>query len=184
MDKSRMRDIIACRCARELKDGYVVNLGFGIPTHCVRFLPEGVNIILHAEDGLIGQGPAPGPDTADPLHLVDASGTAASYIPGSAIVDSATNFGLIRGGHVDASILGALEADAEGSFGNWLIPGKKMAGMGGAMDLANGAKRLILAMTHTQNGRPKIVSKCTLPLTGYRVVDMIVTELAVLQVMP
>ena len=121
---------------------------------------------------------------ADPLHVVDASGNPATIIPGGAIVDSATNFGLIRGGHVDACVLGALEADAEGSFGNWLIPGKKLTGMGGAMDLVNGSKTVILAMIHTQGDKPKIVEKCTLPLTGYKVVDMIVTELCVLKVTP
>jgi acetate CoA/acetoacetate CoA-transferase beta subunit len=118
------------------------------------------------------------------MHLVDASGNPATVIPGGVIVDSATNFGLIRGGHVDACVLGALEADAEGSFGNWLIPGKKMTGMGGAMDLVNGAKTVILAMTHCQGDAPKIVEKCTLPLTGYRVVNLIVTERAVLEVTP
>ena len=184
MDKQRAKDIIACRCAQELKDGYVVNLGIGIPTQCARFFPEGIDIVLHAELGLVGQGPAPTPEQADRMHLVDASGNAATMIPGAVIVDSATNFGLIRGGHVDACVLGALEADAEGSFGNWLIPGKKMTGMGGAMDLVNGAKTVILAMIHTQGGRSKIVEKCTLPLTGYRVVDMIVTELAVMVVTP
>ena len=184
MDKQRARDIIACRCAQELKDGYVVNLGIGIPTQCARFFPKDIDIVLHAELGLVGQGPAPTPEQADRMHLVDASGNAATMIPGAVIVDSATNFGLIRGGHVDACVLGALEADAEGSFGNWLIPGKKMTGMGGAMDLVNGAKTVILAMTHTQGGKPKIVEKCTLPLTGYRVVDKIVTELAVLEITP
>ncbi len=184
MDKQRAKDIIAHRCARELKDGYVVNLGIGIPTQCARFFPEGVDITLHAELGLVGQGPAPTPETADPMHLVDASGNPATCIPGAAIVDSATNFGLIRGGHVDACVLGALEADAEGSFGNWIIPGKKITGMGGAMDLVTGAKTVILAMTHTQGNAPKIVEKCSLPLTGYRVVDMIVTELAVMVVTP
>jgi acetate CoA/acetoacetate CoA-transferase beta subunit len=184
MDKQRAKDIIACRCAQELKDGYVVNLGIGIPTQCARFFPEGIDITLHAELGLVGQGPAPTPEEADPMHLVDASGAPASVIPGGVIVDSATNFGLIRGGHVDACVLGALEADAEGSFGNWLIPGKKMTGMGGAMDLVNGAKTVILAMIHTQGGKPKIVEKCSLPLTGYRVVHMIVTELAVMVVTP
>lgn len=182
MDKERAKDIIASRCARELRDGYVVNLGIGIPTRCARFFPEGVDITLHAELGLVGQGPAPTPEQADPIHLVDASGNPATVVPGGVIVDSATNFGLIRGGHVDACVLGALEADAEGSFGNWLIPGKKMTGMGGAMDLVNGAKTVILAMTHTQGGNPKIVEKCTLPLTGYHVVNMIVTELAVMAV--
>lgn len=184
MDKQRAKDIIACRCAQELKDGYVVNLGIGIPTQCARYFPEGVDITLHAELGLIGQGPAPTPEQADPLHVVDASGNPATIIPGGAIVDSATNFGLIRGGPVDACVLGALEADAEGSFGNWLIPGKKLTGMGGAMDLVNGSKTVILAMIHTQGNKPKIVEKCTLPLTGYKVVDMIVTELCVLKVTP
>jgi acetate CoA/acetoacetate CoA-transferase beta subunit len=182
MDKERAKDIIAYRCAQELKDGYVVNLGIGIPTRCARFFPKNVDITLHAELGLVGQGPAPTPDQADPLHLVDASGNPATVISGGVIVDSATNFGLIRGGHVDACVLGALEADAEGSFGNWLIPGKKMTGMGGAMDLVNGAKTVILAMTHCQGDTPKIVEKCTLPLTGYRVVDLIVTERAVMEV--
>ena len=182
MDKERAKDIIASRCARELKDGFVVNLGIGIPTRCARFFPEGVDITLHAELGLIGQGPAPTAEEADPEHWVDASGNPASILPWGCIVDSATNFGLIRGGHVDACVLGALEADMEGSFSNWVIPGKKITGMGGAMDLVNGAKTVILAMVHTQNGTPKIVKKCTLPLTGYRVVDMIVTELAVFTV--
>lgn len=184
MDKQRAKDIIANRCAQELKDGYVVNLGIGIPTQCARYFPEGVDITLHAELGLVGQGHAPSPEEADPLHIVDASGAPATIIPGGVIVDSATNFGLIRGGHVDACVLGALEADSEGSFGNWLIPGKKMTGMGGAMDLVNGAKTVILAMIHTQGGKPKIVEKCSLPLTGYKVVDMIVTELAVMVVTP
>lgn len=184
MDKERAKDIIAYRCAQELKDGYVVNLGIGIPTRCARFFPKDVDIILHAELGLIGQGPAPSPEEADPMHVVDASGNPASILPGGAIVDSATNFGLIRGGHVDACVLGALEADAEGSFGNWIIPGKKLTGMGGAMDLVSGAKTVILAMTHTQGGKPKIVDKCTLPLTGYRVVDLIVTEKAVFSITP
>lgn len=184
MDKQRAKDIIAFRCAQELKDGYVVNLGIGIPTQCARFFPEGIDITLHAELGLVGQGATPTPEKADRMHIVDASGNAASIIPGGVIVDSATNFGLIRGGHVDACILGALEADAEGSFGNWLIPGKKMTGMGGAMDLVNGAKNVILAMIHTQGSTPKIVEKCSLPLTGYHVVDKIVTELAVMDITP
>ena len=184
MDKQRAKDIIANRCAKELRDGYVVNLGIGIPTQCARFFPKNVDITLHAELGLVGQGPAPSAAEADPTHWVDASGNPATAIPGAAIVDSATNFGLIRGGHVDACVLGALEADAEGSFGNWLIPGKKITGMGGAMDLVTGAKTVILAMIHSQNGAPKIVEKCSLPLTGYKVVDMIVTELAVMLVTP
>ena len=182
MDKARAKAIIACRCAQELKDGDVVNLGIGIPTLCAGYFPEGIDITLHAELGIVGQGPTPTAEEADPLHLVDASGKPATVIPGGVIVDSATNFGLIRGGHVDACILGALEADAEGSFGNWLIPGKKMTGMGGAMDLVTGAKSVILAMIHTEKGKPKIVEKCSLPLTGYKVVGKIVTELAVMEV--
>ena len=182
MDKARAKAIIACRCAKELKDGDVVNLGIGIPTLCAGYFPENMEITLHAELGIVGQGPTPSEEEADPRHLVDASGKPATVAPGGCIVDSATNFGLIRGGHVDACILGALEADQEGSFGNWLIPGKKMTGMGGAMDLVTGAKTVILAMIHTEKGTPKILTKCTLPLTGYRVVDKIVTELCVLEV--
>ena len=182
MDKQRAKDIIACRCAQELKDGYVVNLGIGIPTQCARYFPEGVDITLHAELGLIGQGPAPTPEQADPLHVVDASGNPATIIPGGAIVDSATNFGLIRGGHVDACVLGALEADAEGSFGNWLIPGKKLTGMGGAMDLCVGAKHCIVCMEHTAKGNPKIFEKCRLPLTASHCVNKIITEMCVFEV--
>lgn len=182
MDKARKKAIIACRCAEELKDGDVVNLGIGTPTLCAGYFPAGKEIILHGELGLIGQGPTPTAEEADPWHLVDASGAPATILPGGAIVDSATNFGLIRGGHVDACILGALEADATGSFASWIIPGKKVTGMGGAMDLVTGAKKVILAMTHTEGGVPKILKQCTLPLTGYRVVDKIVTELAVMEV--
>lgn len=182
MDKTRKKAIIACRCALELQDGDVVNLGIGTPTLCAGFFPEGKEIILHGELGLIGQGPTPTREEADPWHMVDASGAPATILPGGAIVDSATNFGLIRGGHVDACILGALEADETGSFASWIIPGKKVTGMGGAMDLVTGAKKVILAMTHTEGGKSKILKQCTLPLTGYRVVDKIVTELAVLEV--
>ena len=185
MDKQRAKDIIACRCAQELKDGYVVNLGIGIPTQCARYFPEGMDITLHAELGLIGQGPAPTAEQADPLHVVDASGNPATIIPGGAIVDSATNFGRIRGGHVDACVLGALEADAEGSFGNWLIPGKKLTGMGGAMDLCAGVKKIIVATDHCEkNGQSKILKKCTLPLTGYQCVTDIVTERCYFEVTP
>ena len=185
MDKQRAKDIIACRCAQELKDGYVVNLGIGIPTQCARYFPKGVDITLHAELGLIGQGPAPTPEQADPLHVVDASGNPATIIPGGAIVDSATNFGLIRGGHVDACVLGALEADAEGSFGNWLIPGKKLTGMGGAMDLCAGVKKIIVATDHCEkSGKSKILKKCTLPLTGAKCVTDIVTERCYFEVTP
>lgn len=182
MDRIRMKNIIANRCAQEIKDGYVVNLGVGIPTRCIMFFPKDAHITLQADPGIIGQGPAPKREDANPLYTIDASGFPASVAPGGAIIDAAMNFGLIRGGHIDACVLGALEADAEGSFGNWVIPGQKLAGMGGAMDLVHGAKLVILAMTHCQDGIPKILSKCTLPLTGYRVANMIVTEKAVMNV--
>lgn len=184
MDKQRAKDIIACRCAQELKDGYVVNLGIGIPTQCARYFPEGVDITLHASWGSLVKAPHPPRSRRIRSMWWMLPATPPPLSPAAAIVDSATNFGLIRGGHVDACVLGALEADAEGSFGNWLIPGKKLTGMGGAMDLVNGSKTVILAMIHTQGDKPKIVEKCTLPLTGYKVVDMIVTELCVLKVTP
>lgn len=182
MDRVRAKDIIANRCAQEIKDGYVVNLGVGIPTRCILYFPKDRRITLQADPGIVGQGPAPKKEDANPLYTIDASGFPAAVAPGGAIVDAAMNFGLIRGGHIDACVLGALEADSEGSFGNWVIPGQKLAGMGGAMDLVHGAKTVILAMLHCQDGVPKIVEKCTLPLTGYRVVNMIVTEKAVMTV--
>lgn len=162
----------------------MVNLGSAFPPSAPGISPRVWTLPSMPSWGSLVKAPAPTPEQADPLHVVDASGNPATIIPGGAIVDSATNFGLIRGGHVDACVLGALEADAEGSFGNWLIPGKKLTGMGGAMDLVNGSKTVILAMIHTQGDKPKIVEKCTLPLTGYKVVDMIVTELCVLKVTP
>lgn len=184
MAREHAKDVIAYRCAQELKNGYLVTLGIGIPASCIRFFPKDADITLLADIGLVGQGPAPTPEEADPMHYVDANGRPTAVHAGSAIVDIATNFGLIRGGHVDACVLGALEADSEGSFSNWLIPGKKTIGMGGAMDLVSGAKRVILAMLHEQGGVPKIVRKCILPRTGYRVVDLIVTEMAVMSVTP
>ena len=184
MDKQRAKDIIACRCAQELKDGYVVNLGIGIPTQCARYFPEGVDITLHAELGLIGPGPAPTPEQADPLHVVDASGNPATIIPGGAIVDSATNFGLIRGGHVDVTVLGSLQVDEKGNIANYKIPGKMLPGMGGAMDLVVGARKVIVAMEHTNKGKHKILKECTLPLTAKGQVNLIVTEMGVMKVTP
>ena len=184
MDKQRAKDIIACRCAQELKDGYVVNLGIGIPTQCARYFPEGVDITLHAELGLIGQGPAPTPEQADPLHVVDASGNPATIIPGGAIVDAATNFGLIRGGHVDVTVLGSLQVDEKGNIANYKIPGKMLPGMGGAMDLVVGARKVIVAMEHTNKGKHKILKECTLPLTAKSQVNLIVTEMGVMKVTP
>ena len=184
MEKSEIKGFIAKRVAQELKDGDVVNLGIGIPTQCARYFPEGVDITLHAELGLIGQGPAPTPEQADPLHVVDASGNPATIIPGGAIVDSATNFGLIRGGHVDAVVLGGLEVDQEGGLANWIIPGKRMPGMGGAMDLLVGAKKVIVAMEHTAKGNPKILKKCKLPYTAVKCITKIITEMGVMLVTP
>lgn len=184
MDKTEMKQFIAKRVAKELKDGDVVNLGIGIPTLVTQFLPEGVHLVIHAENGIIGAGatPAPGDANFDPLHVVNASGQPASVSESGCYVDSALNFGMIRGGHVDATILGGLEVDAEGSLSNWIIPGKKMPGMGGAMDLLVGAKEVIVAMEHTAKGKPKILEKCTLPYTAVHCVDKIITEMGVMVV--
>ena len=186
MDKNEMKAYIAKRVAKELKDGDVVNLGIGIPTLVTKYLPEGVRLVIHAENGIVGAGATPTPEDAnfDPIHVVNAAGQPASVTPTGCFVDSALNFGLIRGGHVDATILGGLEVDAEGSLSNWIIPGKKMPGMGGAMDLLVGAKKVIVAMEHTAKGNPKILEKCTLPYTAVHCVDMIITEMAVMDVTP
>jgi len=175
-----IRSCIAARVARELKDGDVVNLGIGLPTQVVNYLPKGIKIIIHSENGIVGAGtkPAPGMESR---YYVDAGGQPASINPGGAYIDSATSFGIIRGGHVDATILGALEVDEEGNLANWIIPGKWITGMGGAMDLVVGAKKVIIAMEHTSKGRPKILKKCRLPLTAVKVVDLIITEMAVIK---
>ena len=177
-----IKNFIAARVAKELKDGDVVNLGIGLPTLVPNHLPEGVDLTLQSENGFVGLVPLE--EGKESPHVVNAGGVMAGIADDGAFFSSADSFAIIRGGHVDACVLGALEADAEGSFGNWLIPGKKLTGMGGAMDLVNGSKTVILAMIHTQGDKPKIVEKCTLPLTGYKVVDMIVTELCVLKVTP
>lgn len=168
MEKSEIKGFIAKRCAKELKDGDVVNLGIGLPTLIPHYLPEGVELIIHAELGIVSAGKAPkeGDENYDPYHVVDAGGSPASVAYGGGFIDSASNFGLIRGGHVDACFLGALEVDAEGNLANWIIPGKKMPGMGGAMDLCVGAKHCIVCMEHTAKGNPKIFEKCRLPLTA------------------
>lgn len=181
MDKNEIKRIIATRVAQELQDGDVVNLGIGIPTLVPNYLPEGVNVMLHAELGGIGAGPRPDSDNEDP-YVVDAGGQFASCTLGGSFVDSATSFCIIRGGHVDATILGCLECDEEGNMANWIIPGKKCPGMGGAMDLVVGAKKVIVAMEHTAKGRHKILKKCQLPLTAMKCVDMIITEQAVMKV--
>ena len=184
MDKKYVKDYIARRVANELKDGFVVNLGVGLPTLCTKYLPEGVKICIDAELGIVGQGatPMPGDANYDPLNVVDAGGSPASVAFGGSFTDSATNFGLIRGGHVDAVVLGCMEVDEEGNLANWIIPGKSMAGMGGAMDLCNGAKEVIVAMAHTAKGNAKILKKCKLPLTASHCVTDIITEMGVMKV--
>jgi len=176
-----VKSCIAARVAKELKHGDVVNLGIGLPTQVASYLPEGIKIVIHSENGIVGAGtkPAPGMESR---YYVDAGGQPASIMPGGSYVDSATSFGIIRGGHVDATILGALEVDEEGNLANWIIPGKMVNGMGGAMDLVVGAKKVIIAMEHTSKGAPKILKKCRLPLTAVKVVDLIITEMAVIKV--
>ena len=181
MDKNQIKSTIAARVAKELKDGDVVNLGIGIPTLVPNFLPEGVKLTLHAELGCVGAGPKP--EEADP-YVVDAGGAPSSCAVGGSFIDSATSFRIIRGGHVDATILGCLECDEEGNMSNWIIPGKKCPGMGGAMDLVVGAKKVIVAMEHTAKGAHKILKKCKLPLTAQKVVSMIITEMGVIEVTP
>ena len=178
-----VKDIIAARVAKELKDGDVVNLGIGLPTMVVDFLPAGVDIIIQSENGIMGMGPAPAADKVN-VDIVNAGGQPISIKTGAMFFDSATSFGIIRGGHVDATILGALEVDEKGNLANWIVPGKMVPGMGGAMDLVVGAKKVIVAMTHTQKGTPKILKKCTLPYTALGVVDMIITEMGVLEFTP
>ena len=180
MDKSQIKAFIAARVAKELKDGDVVNLGIGLPTMVPQFLPEGVHVTLHAENGIIGVGLVTD-ENRDPIHVVDAGGQPAAASARGCFIDSATSFGLIRGGHVDATILGGLEVDAEGSLSNWIIPGKKMPGMGGAMDLLVGAKNVIVAMEHTAKGNPKILTKCKLPYTAVHCVTKIITEMCVIE---
>jgi acetate CoA/acetoacetate CoA-transferase beta subunit len=171
--------IIAKRIARELKSGMLVNLGIGIPTKVANFIPPEVKIFFQSENGLIGTGPIPEEGMAHPL-LTDAGGNPVTALPGACTFDSAISFGLIRGGHVDVTVLGALQVDGSGLLANWMIPGKMVPGMGGAMDLVTGAKRVIIAMQHTAKGKPKIVEKCTLPLTSARPIDMLVSEMAVI----
>jgi len=171
--------IIAKRIAQELRSGMLVNLGIGIPTMVANFVPGDVKVFFQSENGLIGTGPIPEQGMGHRL-LTDAGGRPVTALPGACTFDSAMSFGLIRGGHVDITVLGALQVDAHGLLANWMIPGKMVPGMGGAMDLVTGAKRVIIAMQHTAKGKPKIVDKCTLPLTSARPVDLLVSELAVI----
>jgi acetate CoA/acetoacetate CoA-transferase beta subunit len=172
--------IIARRIAQELRSGMLVNLGIGIPTMVANYVPNAVKVFFQSENGLIGTGPIPEQGMGHRL-LTDAGGRPVTALPGACTFDSAMSFGLIRGGHVDVTVLGALQVDAHGLLANWMIPGKMVPGMGGAMDLVTGAKRVIIAMQHTAKGKPKIVSKCTLPLTSARPVDLVVSELAVIE---
>lgn len=177
-----VKGYIARRVARELHDGDVVNLGIGLPTLVPSYLPEGIDLILQSENGIVGIEPNPSADQVDPMHVTDAGGRPAMVSVGGAYIDSGVSFALIRGGHVDCTILGALEVDAEGNLANWIIPGKKVPGMGGAMDLVVGAKRVIVAMEHTARGNRKILKHCRLPLTAVGCVDDIITEMGVMKV--
>ena len=181
MDKSQIKAFIAARVAKELKDGDVVNLGIGLPTLVPNYLPEGVHVTLQSENGIIGTGSVTD-ENKDPIHVVDAGGSPSAVGHGGSFIDSSVSFGLIRGGHVDATVLGGLEVDEEGSLSNWIIPGKKMPGMGGAMDLLVGAKNVIVAMEHTAKGNPKILKKCRLPYTAVHCITKIITEMAVINV--
>ena len=183
MDKNEMREVIAKRAAKELHDGDVVNLGIGIPTMIPNYLPEGVSVTLQTENGAMGMGPTPAEGEED-KNLINAGGGAITLLPGACTFDSATSFAIIRGGHVNVSFLGALQVDEKGNLANWIIPGKMAPGMGGAMDLVVGAKRVILTMEHTQKGAPKILKECTLPLTAAGQVNMIITEMGVMDITP
>ena len=171
--------IIAKRIAQELRSGMLVNLGIGIPTLVANYVPADVRVFFQSENGLIGTGPIPEEGMAHPT-LTDAGGQPVTALPGASTFDSAVSFGLIRGGHVDMTVLGGLQVDQQGRLANWMIPGKMVPGMGGAMDLVTGAKRVVVAMQHTAKGKSKIVKQCTLPLTSVRCVDLVVTEMAVI----
>ena len=183
MDKNEMRKVIAKRAAKELHDGDVVNLGIGIPTLIPNYLPDGVEVTLQTENGAMGMGPTPAEGEQD-KNLINAGGGYITLEPGACTFDSATSFAIIRGGHVNVSFLGALQVDEKGNLANWIIPGKMAPGMGGAMDLVVGAKRVILTMEHTQKGNHKILKECTLPLTAAGQVNMIITEMGVMDITP
>src|SRR5690554_3407668 len=176
-----IKEIIARRVAKELKDGHVVNLGIGLPTLVANYVPQGMNVYFQSENGMINLGPKPNTEKENP-DITNAGGEMVTILQGGAYFDSFLSFSIIRGGHVDLTVLGSLEVDEKGNIANWIIPGKMVPGMGGAMDLLVGAKKVIVAMSHTNKGRPKILKQCSLPLTAKGEVDMIFTELGVMEV--
>ena len=180
-DSKLAKQIIAKRIAKELKDGQLVNLGIGLPTLVTNYIPEGVHVTFQSENGMVGMGPAP-EEGKENTHITNAGGQLCTILQSGAFFDTSMSFTLIRGGHVDMTVLGALEVDQEGNLANWIVPGKMVPGMGGAMDLVVGAKKVIVAMQHTAKGTPKILKRCELPLTAKAQVNLIVTELAVMEV--